>query len=98
MSLDCSAQCLYSFEDGNQLGSHNPRRTNGEEDCQEGSQEGSQEALSASHQLRGWRHPRFFRAPPARREFSLTVNTPKGGITMAKKTVKKAAKKVTKKR
>jgi len=42
--------------------------------------------------------PFFLRAPPGRREFSLTRNTPKGGITMAKKTVKKATKKAAKKR
>jgi hypothetical protein len=48
------------LKDGNQLGSYNPRRTNGEEDCEEGHQEGGQEALSASHHDGGGDTPVFF--------------------------------------
>jgi hypothetical protein len=65
-------------------GHSSPRRTHGKEDCKESHQEGGEEALVVH--------------APATREFSVTLNSPKGGITMAKKTAKKATKKAAKKR
>jgi hypothetical protein len=45
---------------GNPLSSFSPRRTNGEEDCEEGDEEGREEALSFDAPMTGVIAPPFF--------------------------------------
>jgi hypothetical protein len=66
MSLDCSAQSLRSIGGGNQLGSHIPRRNNGEEDREEGDEESREEALSFDAPVTGVTSPpSFFCSQPS---------------------------------